>query len=254
MFKFFPSTKKKRITECVVLHSFKINRSKTRELFDFIIAYFKSSCNIEFEFAGFYGESYDDKYGTLENISDKLQNFNWNEIVNFSLDVSDLRKRERTIGVEFEITRPTNLILYFPGDLFFQLDDFIKNCNSLFPIDYGYCYKTAEEYWITSYAIGDFSHSNGIVGMGSLKKSDFERWRRDCEKITTGFLRDIYNRNILSKTHLERQVNGKQLKSYILGGAVGYLTSITDDLSLWILNDMQLDMVRKEIRNSGILI
>lgn len=87
-----------------------------------------------------------------------------------------------------------------------------------------------------------------------MKKNDFERWRQDCEKITTGYLRDIYNKNILSETHLGSQVNGQQLKNYILGRSVGSLTSISNDLSLWILDDMQVDIVRKEIRKSGILI
>lgn len=254
MFKLFSKNKKKPITECVVLYSFEFDRSNTKELFNFIISYFKSSHNVEFEYAGFYDESYDEKYGNFENINAKLQNSNWNEIVNFSLDVSDLRKRERTIGVEFEITRPVNLLLYFPNDFFFKLDDFLHKCNSVFKIEYGFCYKTTEQYWITSYAIGDSAHSNDIIGIVSLKKKDFERWRQDCEKLTKGFLRGIYNKNILNQAQLKANINGMQLESYVIENSLGSLIFINNDISLWILDDKQVSIAREIIAKTNILI
>lgn len=244
----------KKLTKCIVLYNFGFNRNCTKDQFELLLNYFKTKLNIEFSYLGFYDERYNDKYGRFETFNPKLQDSKWNEIVNFSLDVDNLRDKKRSISVEFNITRPNHVTVVLPEKFEFDIIDFVINVNGLFKAGYGFSYFIKENYWATAYANGDREHSKPVQNIKRLSKKDFEHWLKDCEKISEGHLRDIYEENILNTAHLSFSVNNKTLKEYIESEKMGELRTIDNDTFLWILNVSQLKKSREYLYKTNILI
>lgn len=64
----------------------------------------------------------------------------------------------------------------------------------------------------------------------------------------------MYNENILSLKHLTRLVNGQSLKQYIVENNIGSLQIINQELTIWKLDDIQLQIARKHLYESEIVI
>lgn len=252
MFNLFSKPKKR--TKCIVLYNFDFNRNSTKELFELLINYFTTKHTIDFRYLGFYDERYADKYGKFETIYPKLQQAKWNEIVNFSLDVENLRDKKRSISVEFNITRPKHITVVLPEDFEFDIIDFVKAVNSLYKTRYGFSYFTKDNEWATAYAIGNREHSKPVTNITRLTTSHFDHWRNDCEKISAGRLRDVYEENILTQVHLSYSVNYKNLKGYIESEKMGELLPIDNNTFLWKLNNSQLKQTRAFLYNTTIVI
>lgn len=254
MLDFLSRKKKHASTKCIVLYTFEYTRAGTKELFEHLIKYFKDNCQIEFKYGGFYDERYEDNYGIFSSIYSKFSQQRSDEIVNFSLDADNLREKRRTTGAEFNISRPIHITLFFPDRAEFNTTDFVNKVFYLFKPAYGFSYLTSESYWTTAYAIGDWQHTKGVLGIERLSRKHIERWQAGCEKIQSGHIRDVYNENILSQKHLTRLVNRKSLKQYIEEDNIGSLQIINQELTIWKLDDIQLQIARKDLYESEVVI
>lgn len=245
---------KRTLTKCVVLYSFDYDRGLTKDLFDFIIDYFKGNFNIQFKYLGFYDEKYEQKYGKFEIWYQKILNAKWDEIVNFSLDVEDLRNKKRSIGVEFNITRPIHITVVLDEEIAFDTSSFVKKVYHLYKTVYGFNYESNDNYWATAYAIGDREHGKSVRNIKRLSKDNFEQWLKNCEKISQGYLRDIYEENILNADQLNKPLNGGSLKDYIVSENMGEISMINNEVFCWKMNQTQLKESRDFIYKTSLLI
>ena len=244
----------RKLTKCLVFYSVDFKRSSTRELFHFLVDYFKSKLDIDFKYLGFYDERYENKYGKFETNYLKLQNAKWDDIVNLSLDVENIRDKKRGVGVEFNITRPVHITVVLDEEVSFNMVDFVKEVYGLFKVVYGFSYLTKDSYWATAYAIGDFEHSRSVQKIKRLSKDSFRQWLNNSEKISAGFLRDIYEENLLNFEQLNKSLNEKTLKEYIVSEGMGVLSPVNGELFFWKMNDGQLKEAREVLYKTDLLI
>jgi hypothetical protein len=245
---------KRTLTKCVVLYSFRYDRKLTQDLFDFIIEYFKENYSVQFKYLGFYDEKYDDKYGKYDTNYPKIKKAKWDELVNISLDVENLRDKKRSICVEFNITRPVHLTVVLNEEISFDFKSFVERVYPFFKAEYGFNYDSYDNYWATAYAIGDREHGKEVHNIKRLSKEHFEQWLSKCEKISEGFLRDIYEENVLSTAQLNHSINGRSLKEFIVSENMGELSMINNDVFFWKLNDDQLKKCREILYKTDLLI
>lgn len=81
-----------------------------------------------------------------------------------------------------------------------------------------------------------------------------KNWSSKCEKLRDGYVRDVYNQNILHAGHLDKLINGESLRNYIENKKYGELHKINEDIFLWLLTDEELDMARKHLYKTDIVI
>lgn len=186
MLDFISKKKKQASIKCIVLYTFEYTRASTKELFEHLINYFKDNCQVEFKYGGFYDEKYEDNYGIFSSIYPKFSQQRSDEIVNFSLDTDSLREKKPTTGAEFNISRPIHITLFFSDQTEFNTTDFVNKVFYLFKPVYGFSYLTRESYWSTAYAIGDWQHTKGVLGVDRLSRKYIERWQAGCEKSRVG--------------------------------------------------------------------
>jgi len=240
--------------KCYILYWFEFERSKVVLLYDFLPKYFREKCNVEFKFGSFYDEKYVVKYGKIERINADILKSKWDEIAHLAFDDADMRKNERKVRVEFTVSRPNSLFIFMPTDFNFDYGDFVRHFSVLFQIIYGFSYIVELNEWSAAYAFGDWQHLRKIDGINRLSKNDLQRWLDNCEKIQNGYLRDVYNENILHQKHLEMLVNEKSLKQCILKNDMGTLEPINQELSFWKLDDRQLKTARDYLYKLEIII
>jgi hypothetical protein len=250
--KLFKSPSKR--STCVALYTFKYDREKTLQLFEFSKEYLMSKLNIEFTYASFFNESYDVKYGKANDIELKLKKENQNDLVNFGLHTTDLKKGLSEFNIEFNFTRPIQLTLQIPDDMGFDVLSFVKGVSTFFYPQYGFVYYPIFDKWSTAYANGDQQHVKSEKGFSSFDKAPLKRWFNECEKITSGFIRDVFELNIMNEKHLDFNIHGNSLRQIITDNSLGDLEQIVDGVYSWTLNKEQLSQTREMLNNSGIFI
>ncbi len=71
----------------------------------------------------------------------------------------------------------------------------------------------------------------------------------------TGGLHDVYELNILSTAHLEREaLSGRSLATWIASGDHGELIKVTDNVHLWHVPEKQLSFIRMSFLSAGLLL
>lgn len=241
------------LKKCLVLYSFNFDRSQTRKLFDDIANHLALS-GLSINYIGYYDERYDDKYEKFDSFKLKMENIDWKQVVNFSLDKDDLRKKIMSLGVEFNITRPVQITLYF--DTIFEIDirGFLNVVSKVFNIDYGFMYYTSEKYWVTSYAVGDWQHIKGLSLMGDLSRKSFENWNQTCEKILQGCIRDVYADNLLKKVHFDRPIGNETFGEFIRKNNLGHIEQIMSDLFYLLLTENDIKIARARLLESDMVL
>ncbi len=240
-------------SKCYVLYCFDFDRDLTKALFNYLIEYF-NKINVEFNYAGYYNERYEIKYGEIETIKSKLTKQRWNEIVHFSFDDESVKGSKRRVGIEFNISRPILITLVLPVEKSFSLKELSFGIYKYFRIIYGFSYLIGINEWAAAYANGDWQHIDKIPGVIRVSKSILQKWNKSCELIRDGYIRDVYNENIVSTKHLGYKVNGETLEAYILKNKAGELELINSDIYLWKINDDRLEDVRDYLYKGTIVI
>jgi hypothetical protein len=230
--------------KCLSLYSFDFDRDCTQGLYTFLFNYIQNSVGVEIKYGGFYDETYQDSYGKIEGIKAKMIKKKWDDLVNFSLDDDSVQSKSRMIGVEFELTRPIQITIVISNELSFEYSDLLVKLHEIFRINYGFVYEVSIDEWSTAYAHGDWVHSTKLNGH-KISESILRRWLNNCERIKDGLIRDIYDVNILTRSHLNKLINGESLEHLINDNKIGSLQMISQDLYLWLLNDRQLKQVRE---------
>lgn len=241
-------------TSCNVFYTFEYDREKTLELFEYTKHYLCSQLEIEFTFASFFNESYVVKYGKAEDIELKLKKERANDLANFSLHTNDLRKELSDVNIEFNFTRPIQLTLQIPEKMNFDLLGFVNGMISYFCPQYGFVYNPVFDKWSTAYANGDQQHVRSEKGYESFEKMALKRWFNECEKISSGYIRDIFETNFINERHLEFLIKGECLKYIITTNNLGNLEQIHNGVYFWNLNKEQIRQARLLLYDTGILI
>jgi len=241
--------KRKINGKCYVLYCFKYDQNTTIHLFNFLLKYFDEQINMTFKYMGFYDKHYINNYGKLEVIRNKIEPSKWNEILNITLDLADMRgsegEIESKIRVDFGITRPIEIFVVISNEIKFDFSNFTNQINTYFKSIYGFSYDVDINFWPTAYAVTDWDHAKENPSMKWLVKDDLARFSKGCEKLQEGYIRDVYKENVLSPIHLNRMVNGRKLSEIIVTEDIGSLKSINEELILWKLNDEVLNAARK---------
>ncbi len=213
---------------CLALYTFDYDRSLSIDLAKLLVDYFRSRHGFEFKYLGFYNESYADKYGIAETLLPKFLRLNPSGVVNFSFYDQDFRNNLQTVWIEFNISRPNLLTVTHSKDVEIDLQDLLNLLSPSFTAQYGFSYQVPMSNWATAYANGNFQHSKGIAGLEKASNASFERWNHECELIQSGFVRGVYDVNILTQTHLQKLVNGVALGDIIGREQFGTLDKIND--------------------------
>ena len=252
---FFNTKKEEYHTgRCFVFYSFEFNRQNTHLLFDFLRVYFADKFNVDYKFAGYYNESYKEHYGSRRSVWPEMFKETWSNLVNFNFSDRDVRDNNLSVLVEFIITRPVTLtVVLSEGHSGFDLKDFTKKLFPVFRVVYGFAYRVKIDQWATAYAYGNWQNVKNVAGVERKSRVNMESWRVNCEKVSQGFFRDIFDENVVSDKHLQNSLRGKFIKDHILEG-LGTLELIVDGIYLWKLQQSELQKARKIIYKTGIII
>lgn len=125
-----------------------------------------------------------------------------------------------------------------------KMKSFFKDLYAFFQYDYGYVVELAENF--------DFGTERKIKKKlfgheVSVEKSD-KIWRFHSVGFNHGFLKNIYPLNILNESHITQPII-----SQCLTDKIGSLEQINDNLSLWFLNDHELNHVKNRFKKSKYL-
>lgn len=241
-------------SRCYVLYCFDFDRELTQSLYYFLINYFRNELDIPLEYGGFYDEKYKDVYGKLESVETKIRKSKWNEIVNITLDNGDIRSKIRSVSLEFNITRPIHTTIVLPKEYGFSFEGFVKSYYDFFKPIYGFSYLTNIADWPTAYAIGDWQHVKSVHNIKRISKEEIRNWNKNCEKIKAGFIRDVYEDNILHTHHLEKQVSNSSLNQFIKDHNLGNLKEINKNIHFWRLDEPHLGVARGFLYKTQLLI
>jgi hypothetical protein len=191
---------------------------------------------------------------SIERFEDKARNFKWAETVHFALDDEQLERKPRNLSVEFNFSRPHSVCIFASINYQIEVADLIKQLNLNYHILYGFCYFFDKDFIPLEYALGGYQHLKKIPNVERISKEDILRWRNNCEKIKDGFIRDIYNENVLHEVALHKTVNGGTLSDYIVNNGIGQLIHVLDKLYLWKLTDAELKSAKKILYKSSLVI
>lgn len=255
MFKKITEALNDKDTRCYVLYCMDMDRNKTQSAYLFLKNYFSSRLKINFKYSGFYTEKYQDNYGKVEAIEHKLLAISPNQIVNFTLDDSDLRSCQRKLSIEFTVFKYFLTTVLVPLHFKFDFNDFAREYYLYFKTQYGFCYDAKIDKWPTAYAIGDWKHIGKSFPASRISQIDVECWVANCEQIKYGYIRDVFNENLLTNAHLTKKGNfGKPLVDEILDRKLGNIESVNSDIFNWQMNEVQLTLARDFIYQSDFII
>lgn len=123
---------------------------------------------------------------------------------------------------------------------------------------YGYYFVRDDAFLPRGYALGMIG---GLAAVRIEQRQELEELARWGELIRGGYwniahppLRDIYEVNLLSTQHLEREVGAATLFAWIQADPErGVLVEVTPGRFLWKLNSRQVERVRPELLLAGVL-
>lgn len=126
-----------------------------------------------------------------------------------------------------------------------EMISFFKDLYAFFQYEYGYVVELTEDFsFITERKKKKKLFGNEV----SVQEID-KVWRFHSVGINYGFLKNIYPVNILNKSHITQPIINQCLTDKI-----GSLKQINKNLSLWLLNDHELDHVKDRFKKSKYLI
>ena len=247
--------RKKETLRCSVLYNFDFDRRNTRQLYDLLLGWLREELKAELKFASFYDETYDEKYGSFKSIADKIVNMDWPQIESFAFYDEDLRKGVPGISLEFVITRPISIIITAPDGLVqMNLRSIVDRVISVFRPVYGLSYSVEKGPWAVAYAGADWQHVDKSTGIPRISKEVFVTWRKNCEKIETGFIRDVYEESILGNCQLAYPLGKADLAILIRDEHLGKIEEVSGGVFIWKLDGEQISRARQLIYSSDILI
>lgn len=229
--------------QCLVLYSYRFDRSLTKSLFEKIQAFTIAKLKINIQYLGYYHENYVLHYGEFQAKYKDLIRKNWNKLVNFSFDDEPLDSDLRSYHVEFSITRPNRLVFLYNTDIAIDELVIINLVYTDFPVDYGFVYKTESNYWGTAYAAGAFDQIKKVIDVESLDRKTMNNWLMNSEKINSGKLRNVYCENFINNKQLQN-VNKvlDQDKAYF---DLCKFKKINSELTQWIVPKNELENFRR---------
>ena len=136
--------------------------------------------------------------------------------------------------------------------------DIVQTTAKLMKPCYGIGYYREMEFGPSLYAIGiNYGMHDVFSGPEYDKKLKISHWGSvgmNEAVYERGLLRDIYPENFLTKPHLSRTVSGIPLKKWIAEHTNrGKLTTITDQMTLWSIDDSEIDQVRDSLKDEDII-
>ncbi|RXK86137.1 hypothetical protein [Filimonas effusa] len=246
--------KKNKDVRCYVLYFSEFDRSKTGQLYQFILDYFDSSLGNVFKYLGFYSENYNLIYGTFESVQEKIKRHNWNEIVNLTFEDGDARKEKQGLSIQFEICKPNQITIVLTKSYEnFKLVDFVNALYVHFKVIYGFAYLTENVKWATAYADGAFEHVKDKE-LADTSVNALKAWQTKSELIQKGYIRGVFDINLLSKAHLSFLIDGRPLEWHIENEDWGRVFSINPDIYIWQLSDEEIKLSRNSLDKSEILL
>jgi hypothetical protein len=178
-------------------------------------------------------------------------------IPNHDIDMSDFN-----LGVFIRLKENRNsLIICFDNDIIPftrpYLEELIQQQAHYFNPGYGICYQRSFEQGPLFYAFGMIE---GIPNKPEYQydRSMISKWFHeygDPETYHVGLLRDIYPLNILSHPHLNQDIYGQSLRSWIDSSLNhGELKQLTSDIWSWWVPNEHIDQIRDDLKDTNILI
>ena len=100
-----------------------------------------------------------------------------------------------------------------------------------------------------------------LFGMGMRGNGDFDPacdhlvyWSMLARHDVFCLLRDVFPWNFLTATLLDIKIENGRLEDWILSNPNhGYLTSLTDQVTLWTIADVKLPLVRDKLKRAGVI-
>jgi hypothetical protein len=139
----------------------------------------------------------------------------------------------------------------------------IQDLNSIFGITYGHSISYPTVTGAAMYASG-LNHQSLDGGSESfdqrhiwkLERLDMVLQKRLAPfRHLEGMLRDVYQFNVLTSVHLRRPLGNMVLRDWIsASGHRGLLEEVVSGVWVWIVQEAELDTVRSELQEAGILI
>jgi hypothetical protein len=164
-----------------------------------------------------------------------------------------------TIHLRMTSPDPSLVICFDDSILGFDqsyVEKFGQEMASYFDARYGIAYQR-------DFTKGPGWYAHGVIA-GIPRKPEFDHERSlitkwfhtyGKEDYNLGDLRDIYPINFLSSPHLERDVDGQSLKSWILSSPDrGDLKQLNETIWSWHVPEERISSVREDLRNTGILL
>ena len=162
-----------------------------------------------------------------------------------------------TATANFSWTSKTSLTLLLPMENCdlngSKYRETIKEFSGLAVWDYGWCTQGDRNKGIAPFTAGDYDD-------GNLSKEDNEcldLWYVSSysePKKRTTHLRDIFQSNFVTETHLEFPVFGKTLREFIQTDKSSKISQLSESLWIWTVDTTSIPRVRKKLQPSGVLL
>ncbi|TGV02132.1 hypothetical protein [Flavivirga rizhaonensis] len=126
-----------------------------------------------------------------------------------------------------------------------KMTSFFKDLYAFFQYEYGYVVELTEDFSFTT----ERKIKKKLFGHEvSVEKID-KIWQFHSVGINHGYLKKVYSINILNKSH-----SIQPIISQCLADKIGSLKQVNNNLSLWLLNDHELNHVKDRFKKSKYLI
>lgn len=123
--------------------------------------------------------------------------------------------------------------------------NFLKENYSLFPFDYGYLTQLNSKYDFTTEKRIKATILGGQLSVGEIDRA----WQFHSIGVSYGYLKKIYKSNFLNNSHL----NSPLIKNIIQDG-IGTFTPINEKITLWSLDDSDMQIATERCIKAGKLI
>ena len=150
------------------------------------------------------------------------------------------------LNLRNKITDNTILVTVPQGDS--RMEKLLKFLEKYIDIDYGYSYNVNADNAGGLYSSGYLYKKHSLVDISRKKKKHYNMLRKAHSYIIKGFLRDIYQENLLKEIHLNQKlISGITLSNYIESdNKNGNLKKIGQNY-LWTISPDDLKKVRKDL-------
>jgi len=162
-----------------------------------------------------------------------------------------------TASVDFSWTSRTRLTLLLPKENCdlngSEYRETIKEFSNLAEWDYGWCTQGDRNAGISPYTSGDYDDGNLSKEENELIDLWYVSSYSETEKRLT-HLRDIFQINFVTESHLEFPIFRKTLREFIRKEKSSTLVPLTDNMWTWTIDTKSIPSVREKLRSSGMLL